>query len=162
MNPRHTLLSALLFATAAASQNGVALAPSGQPALAAIRPTFQNALPLAVAEVAGNPAFQVRAMVVTPAVPVGTPIFLLIGPPIAAPFPLGAPLLNPVWGLPGFLAMSDVLVAAPMTVAGTQGTPPFNLPIPPGLGALGLTLSMQIAVLSPAGFGLTGATGLVL
>jgi hypothetical protein len=162
MNLFRTLSSALLFATAAAAQVGLALAPSGQPALAAIRPSFQNALPLGVVEVGGNPAFQIRAAVVTPAVPIGTPIFLLIGTPIAAPIPLGAPLLNPAWGLPGMLAMHDILVLAPMTVAGTFGTPPYSLPIPPGLGALGLTLSTQIALFTAAGWGLTGATGIVI
>lgn len=165
MTTLRSFLPALLFVATAATataQVGVAIAPSGQPALAAIRPTLQNAQPLAVVEVGGNPAFQLRAAVVTPAVPVGAPIFLLIGTPVAAPIPLGAPLLNPAWGSPGHLAMSEILVLAPMTVAGTMGTPPYNLPIPAGLGALGLTLSTQIAVWTAAGWGLTGATGIVL
>ena len=158
-----TLLFVATAATATATaQVGLALAPSGQPALAAIRPTLQNALPQAVVEVGGNPALQLRAAVVTPAVPVGAPIFLLIGTPVAAPIPLGAPLLNPAWGLPGHLAMSEILVLAPMTVAGTMGTPAYNLPIPAGLGALGLTLSTQIAIWTAAGWGLTGATGIVI
>ena len=162
MNALRTCSAALFLAMTTAAQVGVALAPAGQPALAAIRPTLQNAVPLAVVEGAGNPAFQIRAAVVTPAVPVGSPMFLLIGTPSAASLPLAAPLLNPAYGLPGWLAMSDLLVVAPMTVAGTFGTPPYNLPIPAGLGALGLTLSTQIAVATPGGFGLTGATGIVI
>ncbi len=162
MNTFRTLSSSLLFATVATAQVGFAVAPSGQPALAAIRPTLQNTVPLAVAEVAGNPAFRIHAAVVTPAVPVGSPMFLLIGTPIAAPIPLGPPLLFPGYGLPGFLAMSDILVLASVTVAGTQGTPPYNVPIPPGLGALGHCLTAQIIVFVPGGIGLTGATGIVL
>jgi hypothetical protein len=153
---------ALLAAAPTVAQTGLPLAPAGQPALAAIRPTLQNTVPAAVVQVAGNVNLRVHAAVVTPAVPIGTPIFLLIGTPIAAPFAVGAPLLSPAYGLPGFLAMADLLVIQPMTVAGTFGTPPYSLPIPPGLGALGLTLSTQIAVATAAGFGLTGATGIVL
>ncbi|MFY9342037.1 MAG: hypothetical protein WAT39_06090 [Planctomycetota bacterium] len=162
MNAPRALLSCLFSAAALSAQVGIAVAPSGQPALAAIRPTLQNTLPLAVAEVAGNPGFQLRAAVVTPAVPVGSPMFLVIGTPAAAPIALGAPLLFPGYGLPGFLAMNSILVIAPMTVAGTLGTPPYSLPIPPGLGALGHCLTAQIAVVVPGGFGLTGATGIVL
>lgn len=155
------LISLLLGATGQA-QAGLALAPSGQPALAAIRPTLGNTIPLAVVEVAGNPAFQIHAAVVTPAVPAGSPMFLLFGPPLPPPIPLGAPLLFPGYGLPGLLAMPNVTVAAYVGLAGTLGNPPYSLPVPPGLGALGLCLSAQIAVFVPGGIGLTGATGIVL
>ncbi len=162
MNTFHTLLSTFALTAAAVSQVGIVVGPAGQPALAVIRPTLQNTLPLAIAQVAGNPNFRIHAAVVTPTVPVGSPMFLLIGTPSAAPIALGAPLLSPAFGLPGFLAMSNILVAAPVTVAGTFGTPPYSLPIPPGLGALGHCLTTQIAVFVPGGIGLTGATGIVL
>jgi len=154
-------VSSLLLAAASAAQVGMALAPSGQPALAAIRPTLRNTVPLAVVEVAGNAAFQVHAAVVTPLVPVGSPMFLLIGFP-TGPSTLGAPLLFPGYGLPGILAMPNVVVGVYAGVAGTLGNPAFPLPLPPGLGALGLALSTQIAVFVPGGLGLTGATGIVI
>jgi hypothetical protein len=161
MNATRCLLCSFLLAAAAPAQLGVAIA-SGQPVLAAIRPTLQNTLPLAIVEAAGNPQFRIHAAVVTPAVPVGAPIFLLIGWPVAAPIPLDAPLLSPAFGLPGTLAMSEIVVMAPMTVAGTYGTPPYALPIPPGLGPIGHCLTTQIAVWTAAGWGLTGATGIVI
>lgn len=162
MNHVPSLLSTLLLTTLASAQVGFAVAPAGQPALAGIRPTLQNTVPLAVVEGAGNPNFRIHAAVVHPAVPVGSPMFLLLGTPAPAPIALGAPLLSPAYGLPGFLPMSQILVSAPVTVAGTLGTPPYSLPIPPGLGALGHVLTAQIAVFTAAGIGLTGATGIVL
>jgi hypothetical protein len=162
MNLLRTTLTAFLFHGLAFAQAGFAVLPAGQPALAAIRPTLQNALPLAVVEVGGNPSVRVHAAVVTPAVPVGSPLFLLIGTPNAAPIAVPPPLLFAGYGLPGFLAMSEILIAPSVTVAGTFGTPPFPLPIPPGLGALGHCLTAQIAVFVPGGIGLTGATGIVL
>ncbi|HEX5053140.1 MAG TPA: hypothetical protein VFZ65_15300 [Planctomycetota bacterium] len=162
MNAIRTLLTSLLLGTAATAQLGLAVAPSGQPALAAIRPTLENTIPLPVVEVAGNPNFQIHAAVVTPAVPVGSPMFLLLGPPAAAPIAVPPPLLFPGYGLPGFLGMSEISLIVPMTVAGTFGTPSYHLPIPPGLGALGHCLTAQIAVFVPGGIGLTGATGIAL
>jgi hypothetical protein len=162
MNKLHLVVSSLIFTAASVAQSGFAVLPAGQPALAGMRPTLQNAVPLPVVEVAGNPAFAIHAAVVTPAVPVGAPMFLLLGPPNAAPIAIGAALLAPAYGLPGFLAMSDISLMASVTVAGTFGTPPLPLPIPPGLGALGHVLTAQIAVLVPGGVGLTGATGIVL
>ncbi len=161
MNATRNLLCCFLLAAAAPAQVGIPIA-AGQPLLAAIRPTLQNTVPLAMAQVGGNPAFRIHAAVVTPAVPVGAPIYLMIGLPVAAPIPLGAPLLSPAFGLPGTLAMPEILVMASMTVAGTNGTPPYALPIPPGLGPLGHCLTTQIAVWTAAGWGLTGATGIVI
>src|SRR5688572_28835485 len=107
MNTFRTLIACALLSAAATAQVGFAVAPAGQPALAAIRPTLQNTIGLAAVEAAGNPNFRIHSAVVTPAVPVGQPIFLLLGTPNAAPIALGAPLLFPGHGLPGFLAMSD-------------------------------------------------------
>lgn len=162
MTAIRTALTACLFTTAALAQGGFAVAPAGQPALSAIRPSLQNTLPLAIVEVGGNPNFQIHAAVVTPSVPVGSPMFLLLGPPSAAAITVPDPLLAPAYGFPGILRMSEVSLLVPMTVAGTFGTPPYSLPIPPGLGALGHCLTTQIAVLVPGGIGLTGATGIVL
>jgi hypothetical protein len=162
MSAIRTLAAAFLLGAIATAQVGVAIAPAGQPVLAAIRPTLQNTVPPAVVQVAGNPGLRVHCAVVTPAVPVGSPMFLLVGTPVAAPIAIGGPPLFPGYGLPGFLAMSDILLLAPVTVAGTFGTPPYPLPIPAGLGALGHCLTTQIAVFVPGGIGLTGATGVVL
>jgi hypothetical protein len=162
MNLLRTTFATFLLQGLACAQVGFAVAPAGQPALAAIRPTLQNTVPLAVVEVGGNPNFRIHAAVVTPAVPVGSPMFLLIGTPNAAPIAVPPALLFGGYGLPGFLAMSEILVAPSVTVAGTFGTPPFAVPIPPGLGALGHCLTAQIAVVVPGGVGLTGATGIVL
>ncbi len=162
MNTLRLLSACALLAATATAQVGFAVAPAGQPALAAIRPTLQNTVPLAIVEGAGNPNFRIHAAVVTPAVPVGQPIFLLIGAPTAAPIALGAPLLFPGHGLPGFLAMSEIFVIAPVTVAGTFGTPPYALPIPAGLGALGHCLTAQTLVLMPGAFSLTVATAIVI
>ena len=100
----------------ATAQGAVALAPSGQPALAGIRPTLRNT----------------------------------------------APLLFPGYGLPGLLAMPNVVVAVHTGVAGTLGNPAYSPPLPPGLGPRGLALSTQFAVFVPGGLGLTGATGIVI
>ena len=151
----------LLLCSLVTAQGAMALAPSGQPALATIRPTLRNTVPLAVVEVAGNPGFQVHSAVVTPIVPAGSPMFLLIGFPVPPPVPIGAPLF-PGYGLPGLLAMPNVVVAVYTGVAGTLGNPAYSLPLPPGLGPLGLALSTQIAVFVPGGIGLTGATGIVI
>lgn len=162
MNAIRASLTAFLLNAAALAQGGFAVAPAGQPALAGIRPTLQNTLPLAIAEVAGNPNFRIHCAVVTPAVPVGSPMFLLLGPPAAAAFPVPPALLSPAYGMPGWLPMAEISLIVPMTVAGTYGTPPYSLPIPAGVGPLGHFLTAQIAVLVPGGFGLTGATGIVL
>ena len=162
MNLLPFIASTLLVVAAGTAQGALALAPSGQPVLAAIRPTMRNTVPLAVVEVAGNPAFQVHCAVVTPAVPAGSPMFLLIGFPVPPPVPMGAPLLFPGYGLPGWLAMPHVVVGVYVGVAGTLGNPAYPLPLPPGLGPLGLALSTQIAVFVPGGIGLTGATGIVI
>jgi hypothetical protein len=159
--PALPVLPSLLLTALAIAQNAAPLAPSGQPALAAIRPTLRNTLPLPVVEVAGNAAFAVHAAVVTPLVPAGSPMFLLLGFP-TAPSTLGAPLLFPGYGLPGILAMPNVVAGVYVGVAGTLGNPPFPLPLPPGLGPLGIALSTQIAVFVPGGLGLTGATGIVI
>ncbi len=157
------LAAGLCLGATAAAQGCVALAPSGQPALAGIAPICRSTVGLAVVEVFGNPAFALHCPVVTPAVPAGLPTFLLIGVPVPPPIPLGPPLLDPAFGLPGMLAMNRILLMVPAGVSGTYGVPPVPLPIPAGLGPLGLALSAQIAVLTPAGtFGLTGATGIVI
>ncbi|MEO6598045.1 MAG: hypothetical protein ABIP94_25150 [Planctomycetota bacterium] len=156
------VLFTLLLGTVAPAQVGLALGPSGQPALAAIRPTLQNTVPAAVVQAAGNPMLRVHSAVITPAVQVGSPMFLLLGFPTTAPLPLGAPLLFPGFGLPGFLAMPEVVVIANAGLAGTMGNPAYPLPLPPGLGPLGLAVSAQILVLAPPGLGLTGATGIVI
>jgi len=153
-------LATLFATTVAIAQVGGAIAGAGQPVLAAIRPTLQNALPLPIVQVVGNPNFRIHAAVVHPQVPVGSPIFLLLGLPSAAPIPLPAGLLSPLYGAPGTLAMSEILAVVPATVAGTMGTPPVSLPIPQGLGPLGHFLTAQILVVAPGGFALTGATGI--
>jgi hypothetical protein len=163
MNALRTILAplAVLFATAVATaQVGGAILGAGQPVLAAIRPTLQNVLPLPVVQAAGNPNFRIHAAVVHPQVPVGSPIFLLLGTPSAAPIPLPAGVLSPLYGAPGTLAMTEILAVVPVTVAGTMGTPTYHLPIPPGLGALGHFLTAQILVATPGGWALTGATGI--
>ena len=154
-------LFTLLLATATTAQAGVALAPSGQPVLAAIRPHPLFMVPLAVVEVAGNPAFQIHSEIITPAVPPGSLMLLLLGTPNPPPIPVGPPLF-PGYGLPGWLAMDNILAIAFAGVAGTAGNPPYLLPIPPGLGPLGLCLSAQNVVFVPGGLGLTGATGIII
>jgi len=156
------VLLSLCIAAPAAAQNCPPLGPSGQPALAGIAPVGLFTVPLAVVEVAGNANFQIRSAVVTPIVPAGRPMFLVLGFP-AAPIAVGAPPLDPAYGLPGLLPMSAFWSIDYVGVTGTLGNPPHALPIPPGLGPLGLVLMGQIAVLGPAGsFGLTGAMGIVI
>jgi hypothetical protein len=161
MKPLPFVLSLLLGAIATA-QDAMFLAPSGQPVLAAIRPTLRNTVPLAVVEVVGNPAFQIHSAVVHPGVPAGSPMFLLIGFPVPPPVPFPPALLNPIYGLPGLLAMPNVAAAAYVGVAGTLGNPAYSLPLPPGLGPMGLTLSVQNAVFTPGGIALAGATGIII
>jgi len=153
------ILASFVLAAAGTAQLDPALLPSGQPALAAIRPELVNALPQPIVQVFGNPNLLVHSAVVTPIVPAGSPMVTLIGVPTAAPLPIAGPPLFGGYGLPGFLAMSQVLVLSP-GVAGTFGSPPFSLPIPAGLGPMGIALSTQIAVFTPGGIGLTGATGI--
>ena len=153
------VVASLLLCAVASSQNGPPLFPAGQPALAAIRPELQNTLPPPIVQVFGNPALIVHSAVLTPIVPAGSPMFTLIGVPIAAALPLGAPPLFAGYGLPGHLQMSNILVVSP-GVAGTFGSPPYTLSIPPGLGPIGRVLSAQIAVFVPGGIGLTGAIGI--
>lgn len=157
-----TILMSLILGAAGAAQGCIALAPSGQPVLAAIRPQCRNNVPAAVVQVAGNPAFALFCSVIAAGVPAGSPMFLVLGFPLPPPVPIGAPPLNPAYGLPGLLAMPSVVVTRFAGVAGTQGNPLLALPIPPGLGPLGLVLSAQMVVFTAGGAGLTGATGIVI
>jgi hypothetical protein len=151
----------LVLSANAAAQGCVALAPSGQPALAAIRPTCRNTVPAAVVQVAGNPAFQLHCAATAPS-PAGFPIVMLIGQPVPPPLPLGVPPLHPAFGAPGWLTMHSILLVLPCGVSGTLGNPPTPLPIPGGLGPLGLALSAQMVVVLPGGLALSAATGIVI
>ena len=163
MNPLSMIVRAALAASltvaSLAAQGSVPQFPAGQPALAAIRPTLSNTVPAAIVQVAGNPALVVESVVMTPIVPAGQPMFTLIGTPTAAPIAIGGPPLFAGYGLPGFLAMDTILAVSP-GVTGTFGSPPMTLPIPPGLGPIGVALTAQIAAFTPGGIGLTGAVGI--
>jgi hypothetical protein len=161
------LLSSVLFLATlippAPAQACGGLVPSGQPVLAAIRPACRNLVAPAVLWAAGNPAFQFHAPLVHAAVPLGRPMFLLIGTPVPPPIPIGPPILDPALGLPGLLAMNRILFVLPASVSGTLGVPPVPFPLPATGGPLGLVLSAQILVSMPGGtFGLSGATGITV
>lgn len=161
-----SLLSVLFLSTLLApapAQACAGLAPSGQPVIAGIRPACQNLVPPAVLWAAGNPAFRIHAPLVHPAVPPGRPMWILIGTPVPPPIPLGPPILDPVLGLPGLLAMNRILFVLPASVSGTLGVPPVSFPLPATGRPLGLVLSVQILVSMPGGaFGLSGATGITV
>jgi hypothetical protein len=154
------LMSLFLDGTGAA-QGCVALAPSGCVCLRApsTRPTCRNAI---AAICGGNPNFQIHSAIVTPCVPAGLPMFLVLGFPVPPPVPIPAPPADPVYGLPCLLAMPSVAAAAYTGVTGTFGNPAFPLPIPPGLCGIGLALSAQTAFFGAGGIGITDATGITL
>jgi hypothetical protein len=135
---------------------------SGQVGIGTVRPMLLNTLPRSVVAVAGNPGLQIHTAVVHPAVPAGAPMFLLIGFPARSLVAFPPALLNPTYGLPGLLAMPAIAVGAYVGPAGTAGNPAYALPIPRGLGSLGHVLSVQNAVFTPGGIGLTGAIGIVI
>lgn len=153
---------ALLLGTIGTAQDAMFIDASGQIGLATIRPMLLNTVPRSVVAVAGNPGLQIQSAVVHPAVPADSPMFLLIGFPAASLVPVPPALLNATYGLPGLLAMPAIAVGAYVGVAGTTRNPAYALPIPRGLGSLGHVLSVQNAVFTPGGIGLTGAIGIVL
>jgi hypothetical protein len=122
-------------------------------------PLCVGVLPPPVVWAAGNPGFALASFAPLP-VPPGLPTLLTIGFP-APPLPIGPPLLVPAFGLPGLFTHVPLLVF-PAGPAGPIPGPPVPLGLPPTGGPLGLVLSVHTLVVMPAGFALTGATGITI
>jgi len=148
----------LFLAPPAASQVCVALAPSGQPALAPMVPMCIGAVPLPVVYGLGNPGFALASFAPAP-IPMGAPTFLVLGLAVP-PVPIPAPPLAMAYGGPGFLT-NGVLAVIPAGPAGPVPGPPVPIPIPPTGGPVP-PITVHTLVLLPPFPALTGATGITI
>jgi hypothetical protein len=90
-------------------------------------------------------------------------MFLLVGLFAANYIYVGAPPLDPAFGLPGLLVTSPILLISPAGFSPGPG-PTVSLPLPATGGPFGMVLSAHTLVFIPgtASFALTGAVGITI
>jgi hypothetical protein len=153
-------LSLLLALAAAAPAQDCVWVASGCGCLLATRPACVNTVPAGLIG-GGNPNFALRAEIFNACVPVGLPLFLVLGLPGPA-VTIPPPVLDPAYGLPCTLGMPAIAGAAYGGVTHAVNNPAIPVPVPPGLAGLGHAITAQMVIFGPGGIGLSDSSGVLL